>query len=305
MTDSNWIYDWNADPENPISWSDFEIWDATLALHESELPEWSAQLKALGIKEARRLDQDWDLAGVQPILIDSPSTLEPAELRARLERDRPVLLSDPRGLANASEVEQLCRALAIDSVPFGWTGGNRLGLALANAVTALRCGARFVLTSFFGSDDMVATDQLLVNLVLLGARPRPERSGVTLRQMVEQASDFLDYEILANYPVLGEDAFRTGTGVHAAAIIKAEKTGNIDLADQIYSGVPANWFGYEQIIEVGPMAGASNVVHWLKKQGYEPTPDRVERMLQEAKKSNAVLSDEVLHKLASREFTKS
>ena len=93
------------------------------------------------------------------------------------------------------------------------------------------------------------------------------------------------------YPLAGSDAFRTATGVHAAAIIKAEKKGHAWLADRIYSGVPAGMFGREQEIEIGHYSGESNVVYWLKKRGIEPTADLVAAVFGAAKKGNRVLTD--------------
>jgi len=98
--------------------------------------------------------------------------------------------------------------------------------------------------------------------------------------------------IPANYPVVGGDAFRTGTGVHAAAVIKALRKGDNILADMVYSGVPAHLFGREQEIEVGPMCGKSNIVFWLEHRGLEPGEELVDHIFQRAKQSNAVLKDE-------------
>ena len=75
---------------------------------------------------------------------------------------------------------------------------------------------------------------------------------------------------------MGSDAFRTGTGVHAAAVIKALRKNDVELANQVYSGVPSHWFGLEQKIEIGPMSGKSNVIYWLQKRGIQPTAELVE-----------------------------
>ena len=89
--------------------------------------------------------------------------------------------------------------------------------------------------------------------------------------------------IPANYPVIGRDAFRTATGVHAAAVIKAFKKNDPVLADAVYSGVPASLVGREQTIEIGPMSGKSNVVYWLERRGLEATDERVDRIFAKAK----------------------
>jgi 2-isopropylmalate synthase len=97
--------------------------------------------------------------------------------------------------------------------------------------------------------------------------------------------------IPANYPVVGEDAFRTATGVHAAAVIKAFRKNDIELANTVYSGVPAHVFGLEQIIDVGPMSGKSNVLFWLERRGIPATDDLVERIYSRAKSSDHTLSE--------------
>ena len=98
-----------------------------------------------------------------------------------------------------------------------------------------------------------------------------------------------------NYPVFGKDAFRTGTGVHAAAVIKAIKKGDDWLADAVYSGVPASWFGRSQEIEIGHMAGDSNIVYWLTRRNIEVTEEMVSAIRSLAKSTNRVLEeDEVM-----------
>ena len=101
-----------------------------------------------------------------------------------------------------------------------------------------------------------------------------------------------DVPIPPNYPVVGHDAFRTGTGVHAAAVIKAFQKGEDWLADRVYSGVPAGMVGRRQEIEVGPMSGESNVIYWLRSRGIEPSAERVQAVFQRAKSVDRVLSEE-------------
>ena len=103
------------------------------------------------------------------------------------------------------------------------------------------------------------------------------------------------WQIPINYPLVGRDAFRTSTGVHAAAIIKAESKGDAWLADRIYSGVPAGMFGRQQEICIGFMSGISNVTYWLKRRSIEPTKELVDAILAHAKKSDRILeADEVM-----------
>lgn len=209
-----------------------------------------------------------------------------------------ICLSDDQGRAIAPGVRRLLEfaeqvlETGGHRVRLEWRGGNQQGLALSNALAAVTSGAHRIHSSFYGlgpGPGGVATDLLLVNAKLLGAMASPLEG---LGRFSSELSECLGHSVLPNYPVLGEDAFRTGTGVHAAAILKADTKGHAWLADRVYSGVPASLFGFSQIIEVGPMAGASNVHHWLKTHGQEPTPDLVQRVLQRAKASSRVLTDQ-------------
>jgi 2-isopropylmalate synthase len=112
-----------------------------------------------------------------------------------------------------------------------------------------------------------------------------------LGEYCEKAAEACQWTIPLNYPVFGRDAFRTATGVHAAAVIKSYRKGDTELADLIYSGVPAGQFGLKQVIEIGPMSGKSNVTYWLESRGLEASEDRVTRIYECAKQATAVLSE--------------
>jgi len=184
------------------------------------------------------------------------------------------------------------------SVALEWWGCNSHGLALSNALEAWRAGARRVHGCVLGQRGMLASELWIVNLYLYGSWT----ADVTgLKALCEAVSQGCEVPILANRPVIGADAFRTGTGVHAAAIGKARDKGHTWLEDLVYSGVPAAVFGYRQIIEIGPMAGASNVQLWLRERGLEPDPEAVARILARAKASDRVLTEEeVREALTSR-----
>jgi 2-isopropylmalate synthase len=173
-----------------------------------------------------------------------------------------------------------------------WHGHNDRGLGVINALWALRCGADRIHGTVLGVGERVgnaALDQLLVNLYLLGALPagRDLSKLVELAQLVQRACQV---PIPYNYPVLGSDAFRTATGVHAAAIIKAQRKGDAFLADRIYSSVPAELFGRQQEIEIGPMSGESNVAYWLRRHNLEPDPLLVKQIVGMAKSMSRLLS---------------
>ena len=183
-------------------------------------------------------------------------------------------------------------------VLINWHGHSDRGLGLMNALAAIEAGADIVHGTALGLGERVGNtqiDQLLVNLKLMGLIKNDLSS---LAEYVRKAHEYTGVPLPKNYPVFGADAFDTGTGVHAAAVIKAKKKGDNWLADRVYSGVPAGDFGLEQRIRVGHMSGKSNVVYWLESHGFEATDERVNRILEAAKASKALLADADLRRLA-------
>jgi 2-isopropylmalate synthase len=178
-----------------------------------------------------------------------------------------------------------------------WHGHRDRDLAVINSLAALDAGATRLHGAAIGMGERVGNtpmDLLLVNLVLMGHRTT---DLTRLGEYVRVVSDACGVPVPANYPVLGRDAFRTATGVHASAVIKALRKHDTALADAVYSGVPASLVGREQGIEIGPMSGRSNVVYWLERHGLEATDERVDRIFTEAKRADAVLSEERISEL--------
>ena len=185
-------------------------------------------------------------------------------------------------------------------VKIDWHGHNDRGLALVNSIFALEYGADRVHGCILGIGERVGNaplDQILINLKLLGLLDNDLSKLSALATKVSAATRF---PIPINYPVVGEDAFRTATGVHAAAIIKAKSKGDDDLADRVYSGVPAAMFGREQEICIGPMSGVSNVSYWLEAKGIEVEEGLVKAILKVAKASDHNLSDQEVRAVIDR-----
>lgn len=178
-----------------------------------------------------------------------------------------------------------------------WHGHQDRGLGVINSIAAIQGGADQVHGSALGMGERVGNtplDQLLVNLKLMGWI---ENDLSRLGEYCRFASEACEWSIPFNYPVFGRDAFRTATGVHAAAVIKSYRKGDTELADLVYSGVPAGQFGLEQVVEIGPMSGKSNVIYWLEKRGIQPYEDRVTRIYEHAKQASAVLTEEEIMRL--------
>jgi 2-isopropylmalate synthase len=178
-----------------------------------------------------------------------------------------------------------------EKVRVDWHGHSDRGMAVANSLAAFEAGANQVHGTALGIGERVGNtplDQVLVNLKLMGALDRDLRK---LKEYCQVVSEAVGVPIPPNYPVVGADAFRTATGVHAAAVIKAFRKNDVELANQVYSGVPSHWFGLEQKIEIGPMSGKSNVIFWLEKHGLAPAGDLVERIFARAKQADRLLTD--------------
>jgi 2-isopropylmalate synthase len=162
-----------------------------------------------------------------------------------------------------------------------------------NAIAAAQAGAKRIHGTILGVGERVGNtmiDLLLVNMRLLGVQWEGDLS--LLREYAELGARATSTPLPFNYPVFGTDAFRTGTGVHAAAIIKALKKGDAELADAVYSGVPASMFGLHQAIEVGHMGGRSNVIFWLKHREIDPEDGLVDAIFGAAKATSRVLTDD-------------
>lgn len=175
-----------------------------------------------------------------------------------------------------------------------WHGHCDRGLAVANSMAALVAGADSVHATALGVGERVGNtqmDQMLVNLKLMGIPPWGDQDLTKLKDYCQAVSQATGVPIPVNYPVVGEDAFRTATGVHAAAVIKAYKKDDIELANTVYSGVPSHVFGMEQVIDVGPMSGKSNILYWLERRGIHAADDVVERIYKRAKGSDHTLSE--------------
>jgi 2-isopropylmalate synthase len=211
---------------------------------------------------------------------------------------RAIVLCDTVGHATPNGAFNLVK-FAIDEVvrPSGekirvdWHGHNDRGLSVANSLAAVAGGAHQVHAAANALGERVGNtpmELMLVNLRLMGVI---QQDLSRLKEYCEKVAKATHTLIPQNYPVVGHDAFRTATGVHAAALIKAFRKNDLELANAVYSGVPAHLFGLEQQIEIGPMSGKSNVLYWLERHSVPAEEATVTRIFEAAKQSPRVLSD--------------
>lgn len=275
----------------------------------------------LGSSPIRRLVEDWTVDHLQrtteeavsfaasaglPVMYVTEDTMrtDPATVvklysTAIRSGARAIVLCDtvghatPRGAYNLVKfvIEKVVKPSG-EKIRVDWHGHNDRGLAIANSLAAIAAGADQVHATALALGERVGNtpmEPMIANLYLLGLI---DRDLSQMKKYSEKVAEATGAVIPPNYPVVGRDAFRTATGVHAAAIAKAFKRNDRKLADAVYSGVPAHLFGLEQVIEVGPMSGRSNVVYWLDKHGIDPSDELVDRILAKAKQSSFVLTEE-------------
>jgi isopropylmalate/homocitrate/citramalate synthase len=235
---------------------------------------------------------------------DSLRRLYTAAIRAGASR---VCIADTVGHATpagAAAVTRFIRSVVDEcggGIGIDWHGHRDRDLAVANSFAAWEAGATRLHGAALGIGERVGNtpmDTLLVNLVLMGAREADLTQLTAYGTLVAEACGV---PMPPNYPILGRDAFRTATGVHAAAVIKAYRKNDPALVDAVYSGIPASLIGREQVIEVGPMSGKSNVIYWLERRGLEPSEGRVDRIFAAAKSASGVLTEDTIRQLLSEE----
>ncbi len=286
----------------------------------------------LGSSPIRQYAEDWTLdfllrtteravqfachLGLRVMYVTEDTTRARPEIIKRLYKAaiecgaRSIVVCDTVGHATPRGVRALVRFILEEVVkPSGenirvdWHGHCDRGLAVANSLAAFEAGADQVHGAALGLGERVGNtpmDQMLVNLKLMGTPGWGDRDLRKLKDYAHTVSEALGVPIPPNYPVVGSDAFRTATGVHAAALIKAYKKNDVGLANQVYSGVPSHWFGMEQNIEVGPMSGKSNVVFWLEKRGITPTDGLVDKIFAHAKQADRLLTETELLELCGQ-----
>jgi 2-isopropylmalate synthase len=284
-------------------------------------------LTFIGSSPIRQYAEDWDLDrmlrfsseaidlassnGLPVCFVTEDTTRSRPEVLDRMFRNaiehgaNRLCLCDTVGHATPDGIHNLIRftrnlldGMGRPEVGIDWHGHNDRGLGVVNTIFAIEFGASRVHGTALGIGERVgnaALDQVLLNLKLLGELPDQDLSKLLLWCKV--AAQACHVDIPPQYPLAGSDAFRTATGVHAAAIIKAEHKGHDWLADRIYSGVPAGMFGREQEIEIGHYSGESNVMYWLRKRGYSSTPELVKAILTAAKRGDRVLADEEIRQV--------
>jgi 2-isopropylmalate synthase len=283
----------------------------------------------IGSSPIRQFAEDWDAASIakksaEAIDVAVKAGLPVAYVTEDTTRSRPevlstlfktaidhgatrLCLSDTVGHATPDGVRNLIRftqsiiaGTGVKPIGIDWHGHNDRGLALENALWALEFGADRVHGTALGIGERVGNAQMeliLLNMKLLGLL---DHDLTKLMEYCKSVAEAVGWTVALNYPLVGRDAFRTATGVHAAAIIKAMQKGDAWLGDRIYSGVPAGMFGRKQEILIGFMSGISNVNYYLRERGIEPDEALAKEILATAKTLDHIMTEEEVMAVVTR-----
>jgi len=283
----------------------------------------------LGSSEIRRVTENWDMQrmlkhttdaidfavgeGLEVMYVTEdtarahPETIDALYTAAIEHGAKRLCICDTVGHSTPHGVHQLIthmrslvKKTGVEGVKLDWHGHNDRGLGLINALAAIEAGVDQVHGCALGIGERcgnTSMDQLLVNMKLMGLLEGRDLSK--LPEYVAKVSEACHVPVPINYPVMGKDAFETATGVHAAAVIKALRRGDTWLANRVYSGVPADEFGLEQKITIGPMSGRSNVTFWLEKREIEASDELVDRIFNAAKQSKRIFTEAEIHALVA------
>ena len=240
----------------------------------------------------------------------NPEDIKKVYTRAmELGADR-ICVCDTCGHVTPNGVKKLLRFIQDEVIPdsgfkrrdieVNWHGHQDRGLGVANNLAAYEAGADVIHGTALGvgeSSGNAPIAQPLVNLSLMGV---VNNDLTSLSQYMKKAHEYVGVALPRNYPVFGEDAFETGTGVHASAVVKAMAKGDHWLADRVYSGVPAGDYGLQQVIRIGHMSGRSNITWWLSQNNYPVDDEIVEYLFEVAKSQIRLMTDSEVHSEISK-----
>ena len=244
----------------------------------------------------------------------NPEDIKKVYTRAmELGADR-ICVCDTCGHVTPNGVKKLLRFIQDEVIPdsgfkrrdieVNWHGHQDRGLGVANNLAAYEAGADVIHGTALGVGERSGNapiDQTLVNLSLMGV---VNNDLTSLSQYMKKAHEYVGVALPRNYPVFGEDAFETGTGVHASAVVKAMAKGDHWLADRVYSGVPAGDYGLQQVIRIGHMSGRSNITWWLSQNNYPVDDEIVEYLFEVAKYQIRLMTDSEVHSEISKFYSK-
>lgn len=206
-----------------------------------------------------------------------------------------VNLADTVGCALPEHMALLVKEIrkgVSDKVPVGIHCHNDLNLATANAISAIRAGARQVDVTVTGIGERAgntALEQLSVALLFhkkhfgIETNIRHEKLGSTCDLIINE----MNLKVGMIQPLIGENAFRHESGIHVHGMLNNPMT--YELVDPKVLGL----LGKKYIL--GKHTGKAAVKHFLEKKGCglpETEVDRLTELVKERSSITGPLEDE-------------
>ncbi|MFI9422205.1 LeuA family protein [Streptomyces achromogenes] len=276
----------------------------------------------IGTSPIRRHVEKWDMAQIMERItgtmeylekvglpfsfsVEDASRTPPDELRDMVElavrySAYSIAVCDTVGESTPAGVHRLVgfvKSLIKDRgshVKILWHGHNDRGLGLANSIAAVEAGADIVGGAFLGIGERsgnTALEQVIMYLYQNGVGNFDVKNLIPYLKKLSAATEF---PIPVNMPLVGQQAFATCTGTHAAAVLKAAEIGT-DFEDYVFSSIPASELGAVQDIGVGPTSGMANATYVLRKGNMDSSEGTAEALLAHAKTQHRLMyEDEIV-----------
>jgi len=176
------------------------------------------------------------------------------------------------------------------STPFSIHLHNDFGLALANALVGVQCGASAVATTVNGIGERggnLALEEFVVAMkVLYNRNLGVDTSG--LKELSELVAKLSNVKIPKNKPLVGQNAFSHESGIHVAATLSCPMT---------YEAIPPGFVGNKRKLVLGKHSGKAVVKERLEEKGIDTTEDKICDILREIK-----IIGEQKGRVSNREF---
>lgn len=215
-----------------------------------------------------------------------------------------VCIADTSGAASPISTEKIIRFFrdevlkSFNDVDIDWHGHNDRGLSVINSLVALSAGAQRVHGTAIGIGERAGNtplEQMLINLKMARDPKRQDLGAIS--ELATFAAEIFNVPVPPNYPGLGEKVYRTASGIHAAAELKAGQLGLKGTTP--YSAVSPEWVNRETDVVVGPLSGSHNVRFVAERLGIPATNEFIARALDVAKSANRILTDQDIKNIAN------
>lgn len=213
------------------------------------------------LKAARDAGADW------LVLCDTNGGTMPWEVEEIVRYTMDALAEDPSKIGNPKS-----------EIKFGIHTHNDAGLAVANALAAVRAGCSQVQGVVNGYGERVGNCNLIDTIANLKLKLNDDCVNQNqLRSLTELSHYVSEMANLApniRAPYVGQAAFAHKGGIHVAAILKLEES---------YQHIDPTLVGNQKRVLVSELSGRGNIAYKAQQFGLDPSKDEVKKVLAEIK----------------------